>query len=331
MTTVDAPTDPLSHPAHVPLGDPTTALLQPAQIGPLHGVPRQSGYRAVPRQRTVSDELGPLQDLPGIWEGPGFSLIARPDFDADNPDGFFLQLNLLRETIEFTSIGSPVFNRGSLQSDIAMFGVTYLHRVTDAITGEALHIEPGLWLTIPPTTQPESGPSIARLATVPHGNAACAFGHAEDEEMPGLPTIPPVNTVPFPVGSPVPPPGTINPFAAYDLGQESPFRTSPVPPNITQAVLDDPNTLLRAALRGLQIQHITRLITNTPPTGGVANIPFITANADNPTLNSVFAIQSIVGPGGREYQQLQYAQTALLNFRGLSWPHVTVGTLVKAF
>jgi len=34
---------------------------------------------------------------------------------------------------------------------------------------------------------------------------------------------------------------------------------------------------------------------------------------------------------GNEFLQLQYSQTALLNFRGLSFPHVTVGTLIKAF
>jgi hypothetical protein len=39
----------------------------------------------------------------------------------------------------------------------------------------------------------------------------------------------------------------------------------------------------------------------------------------------------VEGPEGTEYQQLQYSQTALLNFRGLSFPHVTVGTLIKAF
>jgi len=32
-----------------------------------------------------------------------------------------------------------------------------------------------------------------------------------------------------------------------------------------------------------------------------------------------------------EYLQLQYIQTAMLNFEGMSWPHVTVGTLIKAF
>lgn len=318
-------------PANDPLHDPTTALLRPAAIGPLSAIPQQSRYRAVSRHQSLADDLGPLQDLPGVWEGPGFSLIARPDFDADNPDGFFLQLNLLRESIEFTTIGSPVLNRGSLQQDIAIFGVTYLHRVTDAVTGEALHIEPGMWLNIPATSQPQAGPSVARLATVPHGNAACTVGFSEQVEPDGTPTIPPVNTVPFRTGDNPPGPGTINPFTAYDLSRPSPFRTSPLPPNITQAVVDDPNVLLRDALRGQQIRHITRLITATPAAGGVANIPFITANADNPTLNSVFAIECIVGPQGREYLQLQYVQTAILTFRGLSWPHVTVGTLVKAF
>src|SRR3954454_11777601 len=77
-------------------------------------------YRAVPSQRATAVNLGALQDLPGFWEGTGFSLIARPDFSGGSPDGIFLQLNLLRETIEFTTIGSPVLNRGSAQGDIAL-------------------------------------------------------------------------------------------------------------------------------------------------------------------------------------------------------------------
>jgi len=55
------------------------------------------------------------------------------------------------------------------------------------------------------------------------------------------------------------------------------------------------------------------------------------ANADTLSLESVFAIETVRGPLGAEYLQLQYSQTALLNFGGLSWPHVTVGTLIKAF
>jgi hypothetical protein len=30
------------------------------------------------------------------------------------------------------------------------------------------------------------------------------------------------------------------------------------------------------------------------------------------------------------YVQIQYTQTVLLNFNGLSWPHVSVATLVPA-
>lgn len=288
-------------------------------------------YRAVPSQRMSAENLGPLQDLPGFWEGTGFSLIARPDFSGGSPNGFFLELNLLRETIEFTPIGSPVFNRGSRQDDIAIYGVTYLHRVTDGNTGEALHIEPGMWLTIPATTNPHAEASIARLATIPHGNAVCTVGFTEELVPHGMPEIPPANTIPFPVGSQPPEPGMKNPFPEFDIADGSSFRTAPLPDGITQAVIDDPNILVRQALEGQELTHITRLITSTKSVGGIGNIPFIVSNADAPTLDSVFAIETVRGPQGREYLQLQYSQTALLNFRGLSWPHVTVGTLVKAF
>ena len=288
-------------------------------------------YRAVPSQQTTAVNLGPLQDLPGFWEGTGFNLIARPDFSGGNPNGFFLELNLLRETIEFTTIGSPVFNRGSVQADITIYGVTYLHRVTDATTGEALHIEPGLWLNIPATTDPQANASIARLATIPHGNAICTVGFAEDVVFDKLPTIPPANTVPFKIGSQAPPPGTWNPFPEYDLSVDTRFRTVPTPAGITQAVIDDPNVVLREALEGHTLTHITRLITSTASAGGIDNIPFIVSNADALSLESVFAIETVEGPSGTEYLQLQYSQTALLNLRGLSFPHVTVGTLIKAF
>jgi hypothetical protein len=103
-----------------------------------------------------------------------------------------------------------------------------------------------------------------------------------------------------------------------------------VPAEITQAVIADPNTLLRQALAGRTLSHVTRLITSTAP-AGIGNIPFIVTNADAVSLESVFAIETVVSRAGTEYLQLQYSQTALLNFGGRSWPHVTVGTLIKAF
>jgi hypothetical protein len=290
-----------------------------------------TSFRAVSGHSATADSLGPLRDLTGFWEGTGFSLIARPDFDPDNEDGFFLELNLLRETIEFTPIGSPIFNRGSRQEDIAMFGVTYLHRVTDATTGGALHIEPGVWLTIPPTTAPASGPTVARLSTIPHGNSVCAIGQVQEVIPDGPPEIPPANTVPYAIGSPAPPPGTENPYPVYDLGTESSYRTSPLPPTITQEAVDDPNSLVRKALAGHTLTHITRLFASSASSADVGNIPFISENANAVSLESVFAIERVQGTDEREFMQLQYSQTALLQFRGLNFPHVTVGTLIKAF
>ena len=311
------------------------AAIRRPPLGATSADPNRTAYRAVPSQQVTADNLGPLQDLPGFWEGTGYNVIARPDFSGDSPNGIFLELNLLRETIEFTTIGSPVFNRGSLQDDIAIYGVTYLHRVTDGVTGEALHIEPGIWLNIPETTDPQADASIARLATIPHGNAICTVGFVQEVVPDGLPTIPPANTVPFPIGGQPPAPGTPNPLPEYDLSADSGFRTNPLPPGLTQDVINDPNVPLRQTLAdqaaaGQVLTHITRLITTTA-NAGIANIPFIVSNANAPALESVFAIETVQGPQGREYQQLQYSQTALLNFRGQSYPHVTIGTLVKAF
>jgi hypothetical protein len=290
-----------------------------------------SSYRGVGSHTSTAVNLGPLAELPGYWEGTGFSLIARPDFDPDNSDGFFLQLNLLRETLEFSSIGSAVPNRGSQEPDANLFGVTYLHRVTDAATGGALHIEPGIWMNMPGTAEDGSDASVTRLSTIPHGNAVCAVGFAQTADLDGTPDIPSLSTVPYAVGTTPPAPGTPNPYAAYDLGVDSPNRTSPLPSTITQAMVDDPITMLRNALEGQTMTHVTRLILDTADGGGVSNIPFVTRNADTTNVECVFAIEHVQLAGGDEVMQLQYQQAALLSFRGMVYPHVTVGTLTRAF
>lgn len=300
---------------------------------PQIGAGRGHGHymRAASTQLATADRLGPLQDLTGFWEGVGFCIIARPNFSGGNENGIFLQLNLLRETIEFTPIGSPVFNRGSVQGDIAIYGLTYLHRVTNGVTGGALHIEPGMWLNIPATTEPSAKASIARMAIIPHGNSVCTVGFSEDVVFTGLPTIPPANTVPFKIGEQPPPAGTKNPYPEYDLSVANKFRSDPLPPEITQALINDPNIMVRNALQGQNLTKIIRLITTTAPSGGIDNIPFITKNADTDSLESVFAIETVKDPSGNEFLQLQYSQTALLNFCEMSFPHVTVGTLIKSF
>ena len=46
------------------------------------------------------------------------------------------------------------------------------------------------------------------------------------------------------------------------------------------------------------------------------------------SVSATFWLETVQGQPAEN--QLQYSQTVLLNFNGLSWPHITVGTLRKA-
>src|SRR5438105_2713953 len=98
--------------------------------------------RAGATAATQAQRLGLLTDLAGTWVGQGFNLISKPAFQLDLP--FVLQVNATIETLTFEPIGGQVPDRGSLQDDINIFGLTYLQQVSDAATHELLHIERGM-------------------------------------------------------------------------------------------------------------------------------------------------------------------------------------------
>jgi hypothetical protein len=286
---------------------------------------RISSFRAV--RPPLAEDLGPLQDLPGRWSGFGFNLIARPDFEGGND--IFLELNRTKEDIHFTSIGSNVPNRGSKQDDINLFGVTYLQQISDATPpGGALHIEPGIWLNIPKTEVPAAEPTVARLASIPHGDTINIQGKSISVDA--GPKIDPANTVPFPIGGATPAPGTPNGFPEYNIAAPNAFRTDPAPAGITQAMINDPNTVLTEALANLKVLHTEVLIVSSAP-AGVQNIPFIVENADAGSVSAIFWIETVENASGGVFLQLQYTQTVLLNFKELSWPHVSVATLVRTW
>ncbi len=202
--------------------------------------------RISPDNEAVLSNLGLLQEFAGTWHGYGFNLIGRPD--GQNKQNVYLQLNETQESLVLTPIGSSIPNRGFGQSDIELFGLTYLQKISDTATGGALHIEPGIWVTQPNTIfPPESAPSsaqlIARMATIPHGNSLLAQGLAERFSGPPVLTFggqtyafskfPSFNTTPFPVPPTAPAvfnaPGTsekqnaaasvppVPPFTPYDM------------------------------------------------------------------------------------------------------------------
>jgi hypothetical protein len=275
----------------------------------------------------VASPLGPLAPLVGKWAGRGFNVIWRPDH-APGQDRF-LELNVTSEQIEFSAIPGEIPNRGLLQGDIVMFGLNYLDQITDANLNAGLHFEPGLWVTVPKTTNPNVGPTVARLASIPHGTTVLLQGTATTAAA--GPHIPNTSIKPFTIGQPLPE----FDFPEQTLTNPTNFRTSGAGlTGVTQAMVNNPNGILRAALAGQHITATTTLhvtTTDTPvPGGGTANTAFLKGgaqgpNADAASVDATFWLETLQGQSAPT--QLQYAQKVLLNFNGLSWPHVTVATL----
>ncbi len=283
--------------------------------------------------------FAPIDILIGRWEGRGFNQIWRPFFGTQDR---FLELNETIETLEFDIIPGDIPNRGLLQTDINLHGIRYLQQIKDAnVLGQngllaGIHIEPGLWLTIPQTTNPQDTSTVARMANIPHGTSFVAQGEA----LPAINTAPPfapVNITPFKIGQP----GSLIPFPESNLATPSQFRTQPQDiPNVTQAMVDNPNTVLSQAIAGQNIVSTSTLKISTiplpPPAsgGGTSNIAFLQGAAGGPNAQSVeidaiFWVETVHLPDGRKITQLQYSQKVLLNFNGLSWPHISVATLIK--
>lgn len=281
--------------------------------------------------------LGPLALLPGTWRGVGFNQIWRPFHGSQDR---FLELNETSEELQFVEIPGDIPNRGLLQQDISLHGITYLQKVSDVnvkSNGQptGIHIEPGIWLTVPSTSNPQDPATVARLANIPHGTSLTAQGTAFTVN--GGPSIAPVSITPFGILHP----NNTVPFPEVNLGVPSAFRTPAADiPNVTQAMVNNPNIVLTNAIAGQNIKSTTVLRVSTqdlnPPTsgGGTANIAFLEGaggaqNASAAQMDATFWIEEVDLGNGKTKLQLQYTQTVLLNFNGLSWPHVSVATLEK--
>src|ERR1700722_14557583 len=144
---------------------------------------------------TTALQLGPLAFLSGSWRGPGFNAIWRPDNNQPPENSAihrFLELNLTNDSFNFQIIPGVVPNRGfNNQPDLDLYGLHYLQRVSDAdpspgpkvkppgystTAKQALHIEPGLFMSVPASTQPVPGntpivdkDAIVRMGSIPHG------------------------------------------------------------------------------------------------------------------------------------------------------------------
>lgn len=340
--------------------------------------------------------LGPLTAFTGTFRGSGFNMIFRPDNPQTptvlpipvNGSDNVLELNLTLETLSFSPSLGSVPNRGEVQGDIFLNGVPYLQVISDVTVPTqpvGIHFEPGLWMAVPSTTDPNEKTTVVRMASIPHGTTIEAQGTSFP--VAGPPTIAPVNITPFRTGQPQTPPNEIR-FPSQTATNKDTARipqdlTSFVAAGtITQAMLDDPNTFLRNHISSQTITSTTVIAISTDPAsplfgGGTDNIAFLLGNpsASAPNaqalkMEAVFWIETVeyyievpvFQPGqppliipaetGAEGQpvpeflvnppipvtaprtikvsapQIQYSQQVFLNFNNLTWPHVSVATLV---
>lgn len=368
---------------------------------------------------TSSSPLGVLANFTGQFAGTGFNLIFRPNSGPPTTTTFpnpvtpapptppsenVLELNLTTETLTFSNSLGSVPNRGlETQNDIFLNGVPYVQAISDVTntaTGKAnstpsgIHFEPGLWMHIPATTtDPVLGESLVRMASIPHGTTINAQALAPTTSIAGPPTIKAVDITPFIIGNP----SKTIPFASQTASNTDTPRLPQdlskfiAEGTITQAILTDPNTVLREANVGKTITKTIVFTVSTSPTtpelgGGTANIAFLQGapapatasgtglqtgpNASTVQMTATFWIETVqhkivvppFKPGDAPLKiapsapqpgaqvpvfevnppheitapktiivnstQIQYSQTVFLNFAGLTWPHVSVATLV---
>lgn len=295
-----------------------------------------TGFRSAAPAEVVLEQLNYLANLSGTWIGNGFSLISLPD--RGSPHRFRLKLTPTKEIMTLRPIGAPIPNRGSAQEDISFLGLHYFQQVSDAVTNAALHLEPGLWLTIPATEAPRQGPTIVRLGTTPHGNSLLAQGPLPTKKINGKPDIGAVDALPF----------TLDPFtgARRDVSNYAylkPFLTPELPHWIPRGSAVNPNLILRKDIQAQDIEETIELKVSATPIGGIAplpastagagggitNIPFLIPNANAIAFAATFWIETVKNEDQSTRVQLQYSQTTILDFNGLKWPHITVATLVQ--
>ena len=61
--------------------------------------------------------------------------------------------------------------------DINMVGLTYMQQIAEKDDpSQGLHIEPGIWVNVPHTTNPSEPPTVVRMTSIPHGTAILAQG-----------------------------------------------------------------------------------------------------------------------------------------------------------
>ena len=297
------------------------------------------------------------------FDGRGWNLIALPFAEEGQRRNYRLLMNQYNEVLNFAFVDDQVPNRGITESrpaenaDQKVAALDYTQMIkqiaakdiadSNGRAGEPelpIHHEPGFFLHM--KKQNIEGIDVARLATIPHGNAATALGRA-DPERSGPPTID--NLSGFPEGV------TDNVEQAvqnatddgsylfpYHQFTVNPFKGVVKAPGFPGFGPANANNLLQLGLQGLpgNVVSTTTLPLDTElKEGGIVNIPFVERQADAATMQSTFWIMELdqMNANGEPRLILAYSQFIFLDFfprfdgePGLiRWPHISINMMEK--
>jgi len=176
--------------------------------------------------------------------------------------------------------------------------------------GNLIHAENGFWLVTPATQQPAAAATVAKLFSIPHGTVAILQGPLPTRET-GQNLVGALDTASvMPTSIPA---GLVEPSGP-----------------LAQEFIDDVAAYIR---KRIDADHTGLLWQLALQSTGVANTAFLDQNARVSSVKSTVWIGNLGiradGQGEQAASVLAYVQTALVNFDGIDWPHVSVGYLTK--
>ncbi|MBB5394773.1 heme-binding protein [Mucilaginibacter sp. AK015] len=308
------------------------------------------GASFVPAETLNEIDLGPLKQLVGEWESviltqtdekgvskplaSGWNVISVPGVPK-----FTFEVIPYKENLKFSTVAVHAGNRGPVlngtQFDQEIFGLFYEQQIvsmcdTDFCNSRGfgkdtvIHAETGLLLYV---SNINGGYNIARLGTIPHGNAILALGKSAQANNPGTDFFEVISALGVNLDGSIP----------AMLGYNDQISGIPQFAEFQQV---HPNTFLKSTLDTIvgsgSVTDMTVLSMSTShpdATGGILNIPFIQSNVTATSMDATFWIENI--SGGSEPEILQYSQTINLVFPStgtvtpIIWPHITISTLKR--
>ncbi len=302
------------------------------------------GARFVSANALTEIELGPLEQFVGDWESDTIIIDKKPAaagwnvISVPGEGGFVFEVIPYKEELHFSTVAVQAGNRGPFINgkhfDQEIFGLFYEQQIKSLCDTDfcnkrgfakdtVIHAETGLMLYV---TNLNGGYNIARLGTIPHGNAVLALGKSSTQS--NIPTgfFPPISSFATNLD------GSAPAILGYD--QQMKNIQFPVFPQA------NPNAFLKTTLDSIfgngLVPNMTTLdmSTNHPDaTGGILNIPFIQTNVTATKMNATFWL--INRSKNKADDLLQYSQTINLVFPSsgtatpIIWPHITVNTLKR--